>query len=74
VVLDHGSWFERYTEACRHVLEGKRAVQKQRELIAKDKAQGRDTKSYEDQLASFERAQIIFEDDLKRIKREFGLS
>jgi hypothetical protein len=74
VVLDQWSWFERYTEACRHVLEGRRAVEKQRKLIAKEKAQGRDTKSYEDLLASFERTQVIFEGDLKRIKREFGLS
>ena len=71
MVLDQRSWFERYTEACRHVLEGRRAVEKQRKLITKEKAQGRDTKSYEDLLASFERTQVIFEDDLKRIRREF---
>lgn len=71
MVFDQRSWFERYIEACRHVLEGRRAVEKQRKLITKEKAQGRDTKSYEDLLASFERTHVIFEDDLKRIRREF---
>ena len=74
MVLGQWSWFERYTEACRRVLEGRRAVEQERKFIAKEKEQGRDTKSYEDLLASFEQTQVIFEDDLKRIRREFGLS
>jgi len=74
MVLDQWSWFERYTEACRHVLDGRRTLETHRKLIAKEKAQGRDTKSSEDLLASLERTQIIFEDDLKRIRRQFGFN
>jgi hypothetical protein len=74
MVLGQWSWFERYTVACRDVLVGRRAVEKQRNLIAEEKAQGRDTKSSEDLLASFERTQVIFEDNLKRIRATSDLA
>jgi hypothetical protein len=73
MVVDR-SWLERYTEGCCHVLDGRRAVKQQRKRVAKQKAQGRDTTFSEDLLVSFELTQVIFEDDLQQIRREFGLS
>jgi hypothetical protein len=64
------SWIERYTEARRHVATGRSIIERQRALIERDQASGADTKSSEELLARFEASQMIFEEDLLRIRRE----
>jgi hypothetical protein len=60
-------WLERYLEAHRHAVSGRTVIKRQRGLIARQKAVGRNTEASEDLLASFERTQAIFENDLARI-------
>ena len=64
------SWLHRYLEALRHVRSGRNVVKRQRDLIASKKTHGSNTERSEDLLATFERSQAIFEDDLDRISRE----
>ena len=61
------TWSDRYTQAQRHAVAGRRVIDRQRKLINQLKALGRDTRLFEEVLASFERSQLIFEDDLVRI-------
>ena len=53
--------------AERHVREGRRTVERQREIIARQKQQGVDTAAAEALLLTFERSLAIFEDDLCKI-------
>jgi hypothetical protein len=48
-------------------LDGRRTVEHQRQLVAHQKATGRDTTSSEALLATFERSLAIFEDHLRAI-------
>ena len=59
-------------QAERHVAEGAEHINKQRQLIAKLEADGHDTKTARTLLAEFERTQQLHEDDLARIREEFG--
>ncbi len=64
------AWIERHEEAKRHVADGQRVIDRQRDLIGRQKALGCDTSRSEELLAAFERSQAIFESDLVRIRRE----
>jgi len=57
----------RLAMAERHVREGRRTIERQRELIASQTARRVDTVASEALLQSFERSLAIFEDDLRRI-------
>jgi hypothetical protein len=63
-------WETRHATAERHVAEGRRAIERQRELIARQSALGQDVRVSEALLATFERSQAIFEANLQRILRE----
>jgi hypothetical protein len=55
-------------EALRHVMDGRRIVSQQRQLIAEQKAAGYDTLFAEQILNQFERTLAIFEDDLRELQ------
>ncbi len=55
-------------QAIRHVRDGKRIIDQQRALIAKQKEEGHDTEAADSLLIQFERALAIFEDDLRAIQ------
>ena len=69
MALQDRAWPERYAQAQRHVLAGLRTIGRQRALINRQRASGRDTRQSEELLAAFEQSQSIFEDDLVRIGR-----
>jgi hypothetical protein len=58
MVAHHGQWIERYLEAQRHVVSGRNVVKRQRALIARKRAEGRNTEESENLLATFERTQL----------------
>jgi hypothetical protein len=64
------TWAERHQAAQRLVAEGQRAIERQRALIRRQKEFGSDTKDAEELLATFERTQVIFENDLARVLAE----
>ena len=64
------TWTERQAIAQRHVAEGQRVIESQRELIRKENMLGHDTKDAEKMLAKFERSQRTFERELARISAE----
>jgi hypothetical protein len=55
-------------QALRHVRDGKRTIAGQRALIAKQKEGGHDTEAADSLLVQFERALLIFEEDLRAIQ------
>jgi hypothetical protein len=55
-------------EALRHVMDGRRIVSRQRQLIAEQKASGYDTLFAEQLLSQFERTLTILEDDLRELQ------
>ena len=55
-------------QALRHVRDGKRTIAGQRALIAKQKEAGHNTEVADSLLVQFERALVIFEDDLRAIR------
>jgi hypothetical protein len=59
--------------ARRHVLEGRKIVERQRRLIEQKKRLGTDTSHSESLLRSFEQSLITFEDDLAAIVAEIKL-
>ena len=61
---------ERRTLAHRHVKEGRRILERQRQIIAQKKAADLDTGSSEQLLAQFEISQKLFEEDLASLLRE----
>jgi hypothetical protein len=63
-------WTERHTEAVRHVEVGRRVILRQRLMIERYRSMGLSTVHAESLLDTFERTQVIFEDDLIRISRE----
>jgi hypothetical protein len=63
-------WIERYMEARRHVIDGRKILNRQRELIARNRDQGQNTDQAKSLLVDFERSQAIFEQDLDRISGE----
>src|ERR1051326_3718091 len=56
--------------AERHVQEGRRTVERQRELVARQKAFGHDTTASETLLGQFERTLAGFEEHLDSIRKE----
>jgi uncharacterized protein (DUF1778 family) len=61
---------DRHANAQRHVTDGRRAIEHQRSIIAKQRALRLDTQASEDLLAAFERSQEFFEGNLARVVRE----
>ena len=55
--------------AERQVENGRRMIDRQRELIAGNKARGFDTVAAERLLASFERSQAIFDEELATLRK-----
>ncbi len=64
------TWTERHDEACRHAANGRQVIDRQRDLIKRQKAFGADTTKSEALLATFEQSQAIFESDVARIRQE----
>jgi hypothetical protein len=56
--------------ARRHVLRGREAVERQRQLVSARKVLGLDVGSSEDLLRTLERTLAIFEDDLQAALNE----
>jgi len=63
------TWMERHALALQHVISGRRIIERQRRAIAQRKAIGADTSESERLLESFERTQVIFEQDLADLDR-----
>jgi hypothetical protein len=61
-------------KAARHVLTGAHILVRHRQLIAELEADGHDTTSAEALLETFIASQHIFEDHLKSLLKESGLS
>jgi hypothetical protein len=64
------SYADRLTLAERHVREGRAVVERQREIVAKQIAAGRDATTSRLLLEQFERSLAIFEDDLAALLAE----
>ena len=56
--------------AERHVVEGHRIVERQRQLIAKIKACNGYSVQAEELLSVFEKSLVIFQDDLARLSKQ----
>jgi len=63
------TWTERRLLALKHVISGRRIIDRQRRAIAQRKAIGADTSESERLLESFEKTQLIFEQDLADLDR-----
>jgi hypothetical protein len=63
------TWTERRALALQHVISGRRIIERQRRLITQRKAIGADTGESERLLVSFEKTQVIFEQDLADLDR-----
>jgi hypothetical protein len=61
---------ERIAMAERHVRDGNAILRRQRNLIERRRCAGYSTDSGEELLAQFESSQAIFEDDLRRLRRD----
>jgi len=59
----------KFEQAYRHVMDGRKIVARQREIIARLKAGGADVSDAEDLLDQFERTLAIFESDLAAIQK-----
>ncbi len=64
------TWTERHDEARRHAAKGRHVLDRQRDLIRRQKASGADTIRSEALLATFEQSQAIFDSDVARIRQE----
>ena len=64
------SWLERYEDVLRQVIAGQDVLARQRAVIEWLKSHGQDTTWFEDGLRPFEQSQVIFEEDLERVRRE----
>jgi hypothetical protein len=62
---------DRLQMARRHVIEGRRVIAAQQELIARLRARGEDTSVDERLLRRFEQNQTIFEKDLKTLEAKY---
>ena len=60
---------DRIGQAQRHVEWGRFAIVRQREMVERHRAEGRDTKLAEDLLSVFERTQKVFERDLAELEK-----
>ncbi len=69
-MLPMETWEDRHANAQRHATNGRRAIDHQRAIIAKQGALRLNTQASEDLLAAFERSQEIFEGNLARVLRE----
>ena len=63
-------WTERRAEAARHVVAGRRIIERQHRLIARQRDLGHDTVASVSLLHRFQRTQAIFESDLAAINAE----
>jgi hypothetical protein len=63
-------WEKRHALAERHVIDGRKAIDQQRSIIARQKALRVNTQASEALLAAFERSQEIFEGNLARLLQE----
>ncbi|MGB8106788.1 MAG: hypothetical protein WCF47_21190 [Pseudolabrys sp.] len=61
---------ERLALARRHVEAGRLTIVRQRQMVEKFKAEGRDTKAAEGLLAVLERTQKVFERDLAELEKK----
>jgi hypothetical protein len=64
------TWENRRAVAERHVTDGRRAIDQQRSIIARQRVLRVDTQASEALLAAFERSQEIFEGNLARLLQE----
>jgi hypothetical protein len=64
------TWEERHALAERHVNDGRRAIDHQHFVIARQKSLRLNTQASEDLLGAIERSQEIFEGNLARIRQE----
>ena len=64
------TWNHRYVRADRHVTAGRRIIERQRTITVRQHSWGQDTAQSEELLPLFEATQLIFEDDLTRIRNE----
>lgn len=64
------TWTQRYSQADQHVREGRSTIQRQRALIDRQRALGRDTMESKKLLATLEQSQMVLERDLERIRNE----
>jgi hypothetical protein len=64
---------DRLQMARQHVIEGRRVVVAQQELIARRKAKGEDTSNDERLLRRFEQNLAIFEEDLKALEAKYQI-
>ena len=60
----------RFAMAQRHVREGRRIVERQRQLVLGQQQQGYDTTASESLLRAFERTLDVFESDLAAINEQ----
>ena len=61
--------FTKYIERARQFGEVTRLlIERQKEIVERHRAEGRDTKPAEDLLAAFERSQKVFERELARLE------
>jgi hypothetical protein len=64
------TWEKRHATAQHHVTVGRSAIDRQRSIVAGQRAVRLSTQASEDLLAAFERSQEIFEGNLARILQE----
>jgi hypothetical protein len=64
------TWEKRHATAQRHVTVGRSAIDRQRSIVAGQRAVRLSTQASEELLAAFERSQEIFEGNLARILEE----
>jgi hypothetical protein len=64
------TWEKRHASAQHHVAVGRSAIDRQRSIIAGQKALRLNTQASEDLLTAIERSQEIFEGNLVRILQE----
>jgi hypothetical protein len=69
-LMDMDTWEKRHAVAERHVTDGRKAIDHQRSIIARQKALRVNTEASEALLAAFERSQEIFEGNLARLLQE----
>jgi hypothetical protein len=64
--------YERLAFARGHVEWGRLTIVRQRQIVEKLKAEGRNSKAAEELLAVFERTQKVFEHDLADLEKRRG--
>jgi hypothetical protein len=70
-MLFHTMSEDRLELARRHVIEGRRVIAAQQELIERLRAAGKDTTIDERLLRRFEQNQVVFEKDLEELEARY---